>query len=225
VVRGKYKFYSHRWIGSHFAITLLVKAGTKRSKLSLAFFDEMPQIDRNDKFAEWLKRKTMKLWEIISFYTLFADNVSVEYLIIEARCLFVSVKLSDIEQTVQRTLEELWYNLNKNERIPFKVSMNDDKCNIVRNMVPSEQNNTNVSVEKLESKEKFLYIYSLETDTDTSNTDNSRKELFKISDSLWTPLIGGTLITNVFFCQQVDLLSEANVHTLSHGLELFLCSY
>jgi hypothetical protein len=121
-----------------------VESGASKFITSRVFFDEMSEMDRNDKFAKWLKRKTMKRWEIISYYHLSADNVSVEYLIIQARCPFISVNPSYIELTVRKALEDNWYIDYKNERIHLKVNMIDGKAYVVRHLYHSVRNNSSL---------------------------------------------------------------------------------
>ena len=177
-------------------------------KISRNVFDDMPQNIRNDNLAKWLKRKTMKRWKLTSFYHLSADNVSVDYLIVQARCPFHSVSPKYIEETIKRTLEEPWYIYDKNKRIPLKMFMNEGNSYVIRNVDISDKFNGSTkkikNIEIKNSNSEFALINSANLMSDESED----AILFKVSEGLWEPLLEEILITNLFFCIQVDLLPE-----------------
>ena len=199
MVRGKCEFYSNRWIGGHFAISLRAEAAMNKFKISRTFFDDMPQNIRNDNLAKWLKRKTMKRWKLTSFYHLSADNVSVDYLIVQARCPLRSVSPKYIEETIKRTLEEPWYIYDKNKRIPLKMFMNEGNSYVIRNVDISD---------KLDESTTEIINIDIKNYHSEFALINKDDILYKVSEGLWEPLVNEILITNLFFCDQVDLLPE-----------------
>jgi hypothetical protein len=123
----------------------------------------MPHIDKNDKFAKWLIRKSMKRWEIILYYHLSADYNFIEYLKIQARCPFISVNPTYIEQTVKQTLKSFWYINDENKRIPLKLDMNEGKSYVVRRMYPGDGDSLSL----------FEYVYELIKEVDSTNANYS----------------------------------------------------
>ena len=185
------------------------EAVTTKSRISRAFFDEMPQAEKNDITAKWLKRKTMKRWHIVSLYHLSADNISIDYLIVEAKYPFKSVNPSNIERTVKMTLENYWYIFDKNESIALKMFMNMyEESFVVHSEIPK--------VPELPKRDNRTYISSHFSE-DHGRLYNLMGEdllkpddilLYKVSMGLWEPFEEVILITNLFFCIQVDLLPE-----------------
>ena len=219
LVHGKCEFYSNRWIGGPFAISLRAEAATNEFKISKAFFDEMPQNVRNDNLAKWLKRKTMKRWKLTSFYHLSADNVSVDYLIVQARCPFLSVSPKYIEQTIKRTLGEPWYIYHKNKRIPLKKYMNKGNSYVVGTVRNIEEHNVSLNATEVKEMKTIASVFALMNSDNLMSTELEDALLVKVPEGLWVSLKEEILITNLFFCNQIDLLPEEYE---DNGISIFL---
>jgi hypothetical protein len=212
-VRGKCEFYSDRWVGSRFAVTLRVKPATNKSTFSRAFFDEVLKIDRSDKFAKWLIRKTMKQWEMVPFYRLSQNNVSVEYLIIQATRHFISVNPNFIEQTIQKTLKDFWYISYENKKIPLKVMLTKGKPYVLQRIDKDAGNSPSV----LSANPKIVYM--LIKDGYIFNSNHSKeKYLHIVPGGQWKLIVEEILITNLFFCNQIDLLPDEYVINAAHTI-------
>jgi hypothetical protein len=213
LVRGKCEFYSDRWVGSRFAVTLRVEPATNKSTFSRAFFDEVLKIDWSDKFAKWLIRKTMKRWEIVPFYRLSENNVSVEYLIIQATRHFISVNPKFIEQTIQKTLKDFWYIFYEDKKIPLKVMLTKGKSYVLRRI----DNKAGDSPSVLGANPKTVYMLIRDGYIFNSN-DSKDKYLHIVPGGEWKPIVEEILITNLFFCNQIDLLPDEYVINAAHTI-------
>ena len=199
--RGECRFYSHRWIGGPFVITLMLKPDTSKYKIPKAYFENMPRRNRNDRMAKWLKRKTMKQWKISTFYHTSDDGDSVEYLIIEAKLQFSSVNPKHIEETVKAAFDDTWYILNENKKITLKLYFSEGRSYIVYLV--------DFGTRAVSTAQNYTYSYTLFREGDNDSNENEDDPLFYVSDRVYVPPVGDQiLLTKLYFCHQVDLLPD-----------------
>jgi hypothetical protein len=196
------EYFSSKWIGGPFAVMLRLKPVANGIFIPYSFFEGMDESKRYDRQARWIRRGQLKFWNFRVLYHLSKNQNFVEYIVVRAVYPSSHVDPNFLHKSVKGALGKIWHIDVQNLTYTFRVSLNDfvDYELVSRDAILSIRVNESFNE---------LYLPSIETCVKDVTQLDYEKILFPVvlnQDEV--QLKEGFFITELFFCDQVDLFPE-----------------
>ena len=203
MINNRCDYFSKQWIGGPFVAMLRLTPVKKGASIPSSFFTKMPVRKRNDRRARWIKRGKLKSWTFIVLYHLSRSQTFVEYIVVKAVYPSSYVDPHVLNKSVKQVLGSIWKIDVENTSVPLRVEFN----NYIRY--------------QLLLKDLLVYI-GINVSKDIGYVPqyvgcNLRRGKVDVLDEILFPVVSefdvyllqkGFFVTELFFCDQVDLLPE-----------------
>lgn len=166
--------------------------------IPISFFDSMPTRFLRNSSAQWLQRGALQDWFVMPAIQTQDNRTSVRQLIVKLRYPNISADPSYLQRSVNQALGETWFLKHGAEEFPLNVTLNDVKNYTFKNII--------YDLSGLQTKAEALVashvLYQVQMKNQSVYEEDLLFPLFTGDFSY------GIVLTKLFLCQQVDLLSD-----------------